>query len=111
MSTDKIKVNLDAEAKLLDGKLVIWSETDGSSHPVSWGFMAYKAVASRYKGEEEMDFKAAYDRGKLAKRLFKGGYIELSPENLIEIKRLFAKRYDIDQLMGFAEALGMGNED
>lgn len=108
--SDKIKVNLDANAVLLDGSLVMWKNADGTEKEVSWAYMAYKAVADRYQGEENMDFKSAYDRGKLAKRILAGGDIELTPESLVELKRLFAKRYTPDQVMGFAEALGMKEE-
>lgn len=105
--SDKIKVNLDSKATLIDGTPVTWTHLDGTAKETTWAYMAYKAVSEKYQGEADMDFKTAYDRGKLAKRLLKGGDIELSPESMTELKRLFAKRYNCDQVVGFAEALGM----
>jgi hypothetical protein len=108
---DKIKVNLDAEARFIDGEPINWQDAQGKLRPCPWSFLAYKAVATRYSGEESMDFEASRKRAKLAKKLQKGGDIELTDEQSVEMKRLFAKRYDPDYVAGFAEALGIADTD
>lgn len=108
--SEKIKINLDQPAFLIDGTKIIYGNSDGRSVDATWAFLAYKAVASKYPEDAQLDFKASYDRGKLAARLHKGGELELTKESMDEIKRLFAKAYSSDHLMGFAAALGLDKE-
>lgn len=107
---EKIKINLDQPAFLIDGTKVVYGNPDGKLIDATWAFLAYKAVAAKYPDDQGLDFKASYDRGKLASRLFKGGDIELTDESLKEIKRLFAKAYNADHLVGFVIALGLNEE-
>lgn len=113
--SDKIKVNLSETAKDIEGNPIPWSDGARIIHEkVSWAFMASKAVGARYVDEKEMDFEAGRKRGILARKLFRGNVqgfsIELTPEDIVETKRLFAKRYDYDATLGFSEALGMTEE-
>ena len=105
--SDKIKVNLDAKAENVQGDELFLQSPGKPDKQATWAAMASVAVAGRYQGEENMDFDKTLERGRLAKKLRKGGEIELKTEQFEEIKKLFAKRWGPDYVAGFAEAMGI----
>jgi hypothetical protein len=97
-----IRLFLDAEATSIDGTPMTRTQ-DGKEVPATWGWLAHRAVATRFKGEEDMSWDKCLERGKLAKRLARGGEIRVTSGQLEEIKRLFAKAWQPDLVAGFAE--------
>jgi len=53
---------------------------------------------------------AGAKRGRLARKLKRGGDMEFSPEQIVEIKRLFVKMFTPDYVDGFAQLLGVEEE-
>lgn len=100
-----IKVNLDKPAALIDGTPVYW---EGEAKVrATWAFLAYKAVAARYQDDANLDFDQSARRATLARKLCKGGDLELTDWESLETKRLFAKRWDPDYVAGFCDSFGI----
>lgn len=105
--SDKIKVNLDTKAENVQGDDCVLQTPGKPDRFGTWAAMASIAVAGRYQGEENMEFDKALERGLFAKKLRKGGDMELTTFQFEEVKKLFAKRWGPDYVAGFAEAMGI----
>lgn len=79
-----MKINVDEMLKTLDGKTMMDNDGKGNAIEASLKTLLVNAVLAPVKEDKGVDKVRKYE---LAKMIFKGGEVDLTPEDIILIKK------------------------
>jgi len=78
-----MKINVDQTLKTLDGKTMMDADSSGNAVEATVKTLLVNAVLAPTKDEKGVDKVRKYE---LAKMIFKGGEVDLTPEDVVLIK-------------------------
>ena len=78
-----MKINVDQTLKTLDGKTMMDADSSGNAVEATVKTLLVNAVLAPTKDEKGVDKVRKYE---LAKMVFKGGEVDLTPEDVVLIK-------------------------
>ena len=87
------------------GRVVLDEKGQPTPEPAFLRGQISNAVGAKYQGDEALPFDEQLKRGELARKIAKGGNIELTEEEIVQIKTLVAKGASIVVIQQFSEAL------
>jgi len=79
-----MKINVDQTLKTLDGKTMMDADSSGNAVEATVKTLLVNAVLAPTKDEKGVDKVRKYE---LAKMIFKGGEVDLTPEDIVLIKK------------------------
>jgi len=79
-----MKINVDVTLKTFDGKTMMDADSNGNAVEATVKTLLVNAVLAPTKDEKGVDKVRKYE---LAKTIFKGGEVDLTPEDIILIKQ------------------------
>jgi len=78
------KINVDETLKTFDGKVMMDADSSGNAVEASMKTVLVNAVLAPVKEDKGVDKVRKYE---LAKMIFKGGEVDLTPEDIVLIKK------------------------
>ena len=79
-----MKINVDVTLKTLDGQTMMDNDGKGNAVEASLKVLLVNAVLAPVKEDKGVDKVRKYE---LAKMIFKGGEVDLTPEDIVLIKK------------------------
>ena len=79
-----MKINVDETLKTIDGKTMMDADSSGNATEATIKTLLVNAVLAPTKDEKGVDKVRKYE---LAKMIFKGGEVDLTPEDIVLIKK------------------------